>query len=148
MFFFLFFFSFLSIIFILYVYAGIYYALGSAEYCKFNNKRDNPRRENFWDSVITESKELKEALENLWLWDIILEFSDVVHSLIKYFIVEYLPEDFYCSFICWFPVFILILPCSIKLGLRFKKYGCIRNHKNKNNCDHICNYYSLRKKTE
>lgn len=130
---------------------GIDYSKGMAEYASYNNRiRDKTGpttndgncyvTENTWDSVINESKELWEALCQASAKDIILESSDVIHSLIKHLIITYVPSKIFCHWLCWFPIFILILPCSIKVAYRYQTYGCIRNHQNKNNCNHVCNY--------
>ena len=119
---------------------GISYAIGSAEYCRLNNKKNSLKRENFWLSVVNESRELKEAILECSPTDIVLEASDVIHSISKYLILEFLPEWIYCNMIIWSFVFFFILPCSIKLGKRYRNFGCIRNHTNPNNRDHICNY--------
>ena len=73
--------------------------------------------------------------------DIILESSDVIHAYVKYIFSKYLP--YYLYLIIWIVVFPVVLPTTLKLSWRYHKYHCIRNHYNKNNCNHICNYNKL-----
>ncbi len=127
----------------LYIRFGIYYAKGLAEYARFNNVP--PNEENCWSSVTNESRELWDAVLHCNPVDIILEASDVIHALIKYAIINYLPQFLFCHMICWLPVFLLVLPCTIKLGSRYREHGCIRNHQNKGNRSHLCNYNGIYK---
>lgn len=126
------------IICVLYIRFGIYYAKGMAEYARFNNVP--PNEENCWSSVANESRELWEAILCCNPMDILLEASDVIHALIKYIVINYLPRFLFCHIICWLPVFLVVLPCSIKLGNRYREHRCIRNHQNKGNRNHLCKY--------
>lgn len=135
---------FLILLVFLYAKYGIFYAIGSAVYARDNNFKKSVNKtpyfippENSWLSVKDEFYELVQAIKALEISDIFLEFFDVVHAFIKYLLVTYTPFEFYSHWICWLFVFILVLPIGIKLGTRFKKYGCIRNHSRINNC-HIC----------
>ena len=123
---------------------GRFYAEGSAEYASLNNVF--PHKENFLHSIKDESKELFYAILSFSLKETIMEFYDVLHSIMKYLVIKFLPERFFCSKLCWALVFPLVLPCSIKLAMRYKNYRCIRNHQNKNNCQHLCNYSLVNKK--
>lgn len=131
------------ILLILYFHSGIYYSRGMVEYAIYNNISQQGlkwKQEDFKQSIINEIFELIEAIKQYQLFDIILELFDVFHSVIKYIIISIMPQYIYCNIILWSIVYFFVLPCSIKLGNRFKKYNCIRNHKNKNNRDHNCNY--------
>ena len=101
--------------------------------------------EDCWSSVTNESRELWDAILHCNPVDIILEASDVIHALIKYAIINYLPQFLFCHMICWLPVFLFVLPCTIKLGSRYREHGCIRNHQNKGNRNHLCNYNGIYK---
>jgi adenylate kinase family enzyme len=114
------------------------YAKGMAEYAKFNNVSGNT--ENCWSSVVNESYEFIEAVKELKPWEAFLEFYDVIHSLIKYFVITYVSPDVFSNPWFWVAIFPFVLPCSIKLGYRYRQNGCIRNHNNANNCKHKCNY--------
>jgi hypothetical protein len=123
------------------------YANGMATYCKNNNiKKCNGKfpTENTIDSIKIETVELIDAILNLDLYEIILEFFDVVHSIIKFFIINLVPERVYCNPIIWIYVFPFVFPVAIKLANRNKTNGCIRNHKNINNINHNC-IHSLEK---
>lgn len=128
------------IVTIIYLYwkAGLNYAKGMMEYAVLNNVGEG--RETTWDSVRNEFNELKQAIRDMDIFDIILEIGDVIHSFIKHICITYLPEKVYCSYWLWFCVYPFILPCTYKLGMRHKMYGCIRNHNNSNNCNHRCFY--------
>ena len=116
---------------------GIDYVNGMVIYVTANNLPSN-EKERCWDSVEAESKELYEAIYQCSLIDIILESSDVGHALIKHFVIKYIPSKIFCHWLCWVPAFFIVLPCTIKMARRYQKYGCIRNHKNPNNRNHIC----------
>ena len=121
-----------------------FYIKGMSEYAKMNNIHFNSEnkwpQENFKETIYNEFFELVEAICNFDILNSIMEFNDVIHSIIKYLILTFLPEIVYCSEYIWIPVFFIILPVGIKLSNRYKKYGCIRNHNNRNNCNHNCNY--------
>ena len=120
---------------------GYQYAVGMAEYAKFNNVgRD---KEYTWQSVINESYEFKQALSQGSVRDIILELSDVGHSLVKHVSISYLPAQMFCNKWYWLIIFVICLPlifCTGKLATRYRHFGCIRNHRNPGNCGHKCNY--------
>lgn len=125
---------FLILLAFLYYFYGIYYARGMCMYIKLNNLTGE---EETWDSVVDEFKELREVTNP---WDFVLEFSDLTLAIIKHNIIKYLPPYIYCSLLCWLLVFPMALPCTIKLGNRYRLTGCIRNHKNKANCHHKCTF--------
>jgi adenylate kinase family enzyme len=116
------------------------YCRGMAEYARFNNVGSN--RENSWQSIVNETNECKQAFQQGQMTETIHEFIDVVHALIKHLVVTYLPSEWYCKSYFWIIVFPLVFPVAVKLAHRYQQFGCIRNHKNPNNCGHIC---SLRK---
>jgi hypothetical protein len=130
-------------IYIFYQYGGNYIK-GMSEYAKFNNvpqyDKNSWKQENFILSIRNEFFELIDAITKFDLFEIILEFFDLLHSIIKMMIITILPKYIYCSIFIWIPIFFLVLPVGIKLSNRYKNYQCIRNHKNKNNCFHNCNY--------
>ena len=119
-----------------YYWYGFSYAKGSAEYASANN-RGTKESEDCWQSVMDEHKEFVEAIEKLAWSEIFLEFFDVVHATIKYFIVNYLPQWFYFHWICWIIVYPFVLPVSVKLARRYNNKGCIRNHA-RPNINHKC----------
>ena len=127
---------------ILYMKYGYYYAKGSSEYVRFNNRYGGCEYNKFHISIINECKELTQALTSRKIIDIMLETSDVIHSITKYLTLTIFPEKIYCSFILWSILFFVNLPCTIKLATRYKINGCIRNHSNPENINHICGYKS------
>ncbi len=128
----------LFILILLYYLYGYSYAQGAVVYACFNNA-GTLESENSWQSVCDEYNELIDAINNYSIFDSIMEFFDVVHTLIKYFIVTYLPKIFYFNILCWLMVFPFIIPVGVKLGKRYQKNYCIRNHQ-RTNKDHICIY--------
>lgn len=117
------------------------YSQGMATYCKNNNVpncKGKFSEENTTDSIRAETFELFDAVANLSPSDIVLEFFDVVHSIIKFFIINLLPQSVYCNWIIWVFVFPFVFPVAIKLAERNRSNGCIRNHKNANNISHNC----------
>ena len=114
------------------------YVAGITIYVRYNNT--GKEKEDVWQSVKEEWKEFCDEIKMFNFIEAFLELCDVIHVVIKYLLVEYLPQWFYCSYICWILVFPLVLPCTLKLGYRHKLYNCIRNHKNPNNCKHKCNF--------
>lgn len=128
------------VIFILFYYYwyGVSYAVGSAEYAKENNNRSK-EAENCWASVKDEFVELIQAIKEVKFIDIFLEFFDVVHAIMKYLIVNFLPQSVYYHWLCWMVVFPFVFPASVKLGNRYNKYKCIRNHSRPNR-NHICSF--------
>ena len=133
----------LSMVLLLYLYLqyGLDYAVGSAEYTLLNNTvASGQYKEVTWNNLCNEVKELRDALRAWSIVDIVLELGDVVHSIIKYSLIKYVPEWMYCSVLCWLLVFPFALSATIKCGIRYRQHKCIRNHRNKNNCNHQCNY--------
>ena len=121
-----------------YYWYGISYAKGSAEYAKANNNTLLESNEG-WASVRDEYIEFVQAIKKVNIYDIFLEFFDVIHSVIKYLIIVYLPQRFYHNWICWAIVFPFVLLAGIKLGDRYNKFGCIRNHA-RPNLNHKCKF--------
>lgn len=119
-------------IFILFAIAYLYfawdYATGMSVYATNNNKNIE-ESESCWKTIELEWDEFVHAIKYESWFDIVMEFYDVLHSYLKYVIVSTMPSSIYCSWYCWFIVFPLILPCGIKLANRYRKIGCIRNHK-------------------
>ena len=119
---------------------GYYYARGMSLYVNFNNTHDNIMRESSMDSIINETIELYYAIKSRKFMDIILEASDVGHSLLKYIVIDFMPKIFICSLLPWSLIFFIFPFSTIKLGNRYKYNNCIRNHKNQYNYYHKCNY--------
>lgn len=140
--------SFLLITVYIWIRYGYLYAKGMEIYAKFNNilpcfenRFTDP--ESCLDSVKTEFAELCEEVNKFNIYNIFLEFGDVVHACIKYVLVKCLPKQVYCHYMCWLTVFIVGFPAlhvMIKLAVRYEKFGCIRNHSNPNNCKHTCDF--------
>lgn len=124
---------------ILYVYSGIWYAIGMAKYIE-NNYKKNKKEEaqECWKSYLIELDELKEAFELESPIDIILEAGDVGHAFVKWWLITKLSKNILKRVWIWLLIFPLLLPCTIKLGRRHFNNCCIRNHKNSNNLDHVC----------
>ena len=125
------------ILFCLYLRWGLYYAIGMAEYVQMNN---HPGHETCWDSIAGEMMELLDAMVKLSPKDTFLEFFDVLHSITKYFIIDWMPKSISGNVFTWLFVFPFLLPVSIKLGSRYRQHMCIRNHSNPQNCNHYCRY--------
>jgi len=130
---------FIYIMMFIYVYFNIWYIIGMYQYIIFNYNHNES--ELCWLSLIAECHELQQAYLQLSFVDIILESSDVIHAYVKYIFSKYLP--YYLYLIIWIVVFPVVLPTTLKLSWRYRTYHCIRNHYNKNNCNHICNYNKL-----
>lgn len=120
----------------IYYFFGWSYSKGMSEYVRLNNNHSY-ECENTWKSVSSEYEELIEAIKAKNLWEIFMEFFDVVHVTIKSIIVTFTPRMFYYNRLLWIVMFPLLLPATIKLGHRYNKYKCIRNH-SRNNKDHNC----------
>lgn len=124
----------------------LYYALGQAKYAKHNNTKpsyqnDYTEPEVTWDSVRDETAEMKEAWKDGNISETIMEFFDVLNSLIKHFIVSNFNEAIYTNPIIWFCVAPLVFPVACKLALRYAEGDCIRNHRNKNKkINHTCSH--------
>lgn len=127
----------LALIILLYVKFGIYYAQGMSSYTTLNCV--GAYSEDIASNIKDEFYELIDALKSCNIIDIILEFCDVIHNIIRYVIINGLHRRISCSTITWLLVFPFLLPCTIKLALRQKEHGCIRNHK-RINSDHFCRY--------
>ena len=119
-----------------YYWYGWPYAKGIAKYAKDNNN-GSPGSEDAYQTILDEKKELMDAIKKCNPWEIFMEFFDVVQSVIKYLIVKYLPLPVYTNPFLWLGVFPFVMPAAIKLGHRYNKYGCIRNHARPNK-NHIC----------
>jgi len=133
------------ILVLLYLLYGRFYAAGMAEYAMFNNTPPSignrwTKPESCLQSIKTEWKEFVDAIMDMQVVNSFLELCDVIHALTKYVSIEYIPSFIYCSSFYWSIVFYTNLPVTIKLGYRYRANGCIRNHTNKNNCGHTCNY--------
>ena len=129
---------------LLYYYVGRYYTRGMAEYARYNNTfppseyNHNTHAESCYDSIRTEFGECLEEVYAFNLWPAFMELCDVLHASYKYIAVSYLPPRVITCEYVWIPSFFLIMPATIKLGLRYKHNGCIRNHSNPNNRNHTC----------
>lgn len=126
--------------FTIYYFYGLSYANGSAQYAMENNN-GSTESEDPWKSVMDELAEFIESIKKCNIKDIFLEFFDVLHSIVKFIIVIFFPTTFYFSPLCWLIIFPFVMPAGIKLGHRYQKYGCIRNHArpNLNHCCHLNN---------
>jgi hypothetical protein len=114
------------------------YAKGIAEYTKNNRKRTKvEEKESMYKSFQDEKEELLEAVKLGSFCDIFLELWDVWHSFFKYVVVSSWLDVFAESPIFWFFAFFLVPVPGVKHGLRYMKTGCIRNHGNPNNLDHL-----------
>lgn len=130
----------------IYIKYGYNYAKGIAIYNKYNNTPPSAENrftqpEDCLQSIKNEFWEFYEAVTLYQPYEALLEFADVFHASIKYLVVTFLPKTFYCHYLFWSIIFLVAipaLPATIKLGLRYKKFGCIRNHGNVNNCHHTC----------
>lgn len=117
------------------------YAKGMSEYAKLNNTGDRETEENrIWNSVMDEVNEFIVEYNNKHIIKCLLEFGDVIHTLIKYITVCYLPMETMKKTYFWFLIFWFFQPNSFKHEKRYFMNGCIRNHSNINNRNHICNY--------
>ncbi|XWV25541.1 putative ORFan [Tupanvirus deep ocean] len=126
----------LIVIILLYYFYGWSYSKGAAEYARANNNGSS-ESEDCWQSVCDEYEELKYAVHTLNYWEIFMEFFDVLHASIKFVLVSFFPRIFYFHWLSWAIIFPFVLPASIKLGARYNKYKCIRNHARKNR-NHKC----------
>lgn len=115
------------------------YAWGMAEYSSMNRKPKQSQLKYLTGTLMDEVYELQGAIIYLKPIDIMLEAFDVLHSTIKLSIAYISLEALEVPGI-WILVFPLIFPVGIKHGYRFMRYKCIRNHQNKRNLDHRCNY--------
>lgn len=135
---------FLSTLFLLYVILPYWfcYCIGISTYFRMNRKLTFKEEVNtVYQMCKNETNELIEELRNLRPVCILFELNDVVHVYIELLFVLILPTDWMESILVWMPLFWVAPFTTIKLGHRYIKHGCIRNHKNTNNLDHKCNYY-------
>ena len=117
------------------------YIVGMSEYVRLNNRKERHIEiKHVYAAFQEELHELQEAIHNKDLVGIFLEAFDCIHSYIKYIFTKWLPISLEMNPIVWIPVFFIVLPVSVKHGYRYLNHGCIRNHGNKNNLGHICNY--------
>jgi hypothetical protein len=112
------------------------YANGMAKYATRNNNFALPQRENCWQSVKDETIEFIDEVLKCRPREMVMEFIDVVHASIKMICIHILPQSIVFEPYIWYFVFPFVLPVSIKLAERYKKFGCIRNHSRPNN--HKC----------
>ena len=124
------------------MYIFINYFNGMKQYIRNNNSKYSEtlkfKRELLEIPFFDELDEFRTALKKKEYINSFMEFFDVIHSFCKIFVMRAFPEKVYMNFIVWIPVFILSYPVSCKLAYRQIKYGCIRNHINKeikHNCD-------------
>lgn len=122
-----------------------YYCRGMAEYFKLN------RKQNKSDELQVIGSALKDELDELFieikafnLISILMEFNDVIHAIIKYTLILLLPLKWLESPYIWVTVFWLAPLTTWKHGYRYLEHNCIRNHKNINNCNHVCKYYTIK----
>lgn len=120
----------------IYYWYGWSYAIGIAKYARDNNN-GSPESEDAYKTITDELQELRDAITQFNLWEIFMETFDVLQSIIKYYIVTYLPKKVYFCPALWLLVFPFVMPAAIKLGDRYNKYQCIRNHA-RTNKNHIC----------
>ena len=112
---------------------------GMSQYAKFNdNGNEEYEVDKFWKSLCDEYDEFIVDVNKCNIIGIFLELCDMWHSLILYVIVKYCGTKILMQQYIWLIIFWLVLPIAIKHGFRYIMYGCIRNHKNKNNIDHFC----------
>jgi hypothetical protein len=102
------------------------YAIGCVEYDRNNQNYD------CWNSVVDEAQELREAFKSLSVRNSLMEFFDLVHAIIEFLAVKYLPKQIFMNYGFWLVVFPLIIPCALKMGRRYLSNGCIRNHQRAN----------------
>ena len=121
---------------ILYYFYGCSYIKGAIEYAK-NNDTMKAKSENSWNCLCDELVELRIAIYERKPADIFMEFFDVIHSILKYVLITYLPFEFRFYWLTWTIIFPFIIPAAIKLAVRYDNYGCIRNHC-RPNTNHIC----------
>ncbi len=124
------------ITFILYYLFGWSYSKGMSEYVKLNNN-GSADCENMWQSIRDECHEFVEAIKTRNLSGIFMELFDILHVTTKSLIVTLMPKIIYYNKLCWIILFPFLLPATIKLGYRYNKYKCIRNH-SRINKDHNC----------
>lgn len=111
-----------------------------SEYISLNQKEKHVEIRHVYAAYLDECNEFRDALHKRDFRGIFMEAFDCLHSYIKYMFTKWLPISFEMNPIVWIPVFFIVLPVSIKHGHRYFMHGCIRNHGNKNNLGHICNY--------
>lgn len=92
------------------------------------------------ESMGSELQEFLYACYHFQPWEMILEFNDFLHTIIKYILLRFASPKIFSNKILWSVIFFMALPSTIKLGLRYKNYKCIRNHRNSANINHKCSY--------
>jgi hypothetical protein len=120
----------------LYYFVGWPYALGMSEYVSLNNN-GSIQSENTWISIRNEYREFLDAIRARDYTGAFMEFFDILHATTKSLIVTFTAKIIYYHWLCWILLFPLLLPATIKLGYRYNKYKCIRNH-SRINKDHVC----------
>lgn len=137
------------IIAIMIIPVWICYSIGMSNYTRRNNIKqisfNNKIKlvinvESLWKAFCDESHEFIYEIKNFNLIASLLELGDVWHTFVKYIMGLILPKNIFVSPFLWAILFLFLLPTSFKHGKRYFWYQCIRNHKNNNNLDHICNY--------
>ena len=121
---------------LLYYFYGWPYAKGMTEYVRLNNN-GLIGCENTWHCIRDEYRELVDAIQSRKFLEAFFELFDVLHGTTKSFIVTLLPRKIYYHWLCWIIVFPFLMPATIKLGYRYNKYKCIRNH-SRSNRNHKC----------
>ena len=121
----------------------IAYSIGMTEYAIKNNI-DGQEMESIriYESMMDEVHELIVEFNKRDIIGMFMEFYDVFHSICKYLVVKYLSLDLVMKWYFWFLLYWFVVPASLKHGYRFLRYRCIRNHNNKSNLNHKCNYKS------
>lgn len=122
------------------------YAKGMAEYVKWNNvvQSDGVLPETtMLSSIVDESAELVDAIINLDPNEIVLEFFDIVNSVLKMVVLTITPSYIYVEPYIWYAVYPFVFPSGNKLAKRFESKGCIRNHVGKTSQNHRCRIYCV-----
>jgi hypothetical protein len=136
---------FVGTIAILYLTHGYYYSKGMSIYAIFNNTRptflnDFSESESCWGNIVDEFFEMIHAIKQCQFMETFNELLDVCHAIVKFLSIKCLPQFVYTSKIYWSFLFYINLPVSLKLGSRYRDFGCIRNHKNPKNRKHFCKW--------
>ena len=117
------------------------YAKGMSRYIAHNYKGDiESEKKSILKSLKNEKVELREEIKGKRLFGIIEEGCDVAHTYMKYQMVRYIPINVLMTPYPWLITYWTIIPTTAKHGIRYLSTGCIRNHKNPNNMDHVCDY--------
>lgn len=124
---------------------GIWYAycVGMAAYVKYNGCGSRKEElESTLHAIRAEMSELWVEVKTLHLFNALMELSDVWHASIKYCLIYIFPKSLLEYPFMYVMTFWLALPTTMKHGIRYKIHKCIRNHGNKSNLDHKCEYVS------